>query len=69
MWTVEQQLSLIEKAIMSSYDICLSLDASKNDPNIDLQVGIIHISHFLVLNFTIMNTDLIIRSHENIAYI
>ncbi|AES67754.1 hypothetical protein MTR_2g098720 [Medicago truncatula] len=32
---VEQQLSLTEKAIMSSHDICLSLDASKNEPNIE----------------------------------
>jgi len=32
---VEQQLSLTEKAIMSSNDVCLSLDASKNDPNIE----------------------------------
>ncbi|XP_003597504.3 uncharacterized protein [Medicago truncatula] len=31
----EQQLSLAEKAIMSAYDICLYLDASKNDPNIE----------------------------------
>jgi len=31
----EQQLSLAEKAIMSAYDICLYLDALKNDPNIE----------------------------------
>ncbi|KAK2434256.1 hypothetical protein P8452_31428 [Trifolium repens] len=32
---VEQQLSLTEKAIMSSYDICTLLDASKKVPNIE----------------------------------
>ncbi|RHN76186.1 hypothetical protein MtrunA17_Chr2g0329291 [Medicago truncatula] len=32
---VEQKLSLTEKAIMSSHDICLSLDASKHVPNIE----------------------------------
>jgi len=32
---VEQQLSLTEKAIVSSYDICTVLDASKNVPNIE----------------------------------
>jgi len=32
---VDQQLSLTEKAIMSSYDICLYLDASKNDLHIE----------------------------------
>ena len=32
---VEQQLSLTEKAIVSSYDICTLLDASKSVPNIE----------------------------------
>ncbi|WJX50552.1 hypothetical protein P8452_36839 [Trifolium repens] len=32
---VEQQLSLTEKAIMSSYDICTLLDASRKVPNIE----------------------------------
>ncbi|KEH17747.1 hypothetical protein MTR_0002s1280 [Medicago truncatula] len=32
---VEQQLSLTENVIMSSHDICLSIDASKNEPNIE----------------------------------
>jgi len=32
---VEQQLSLTEKAIASSCDICTCLDASKNVPNIE----------------------------------
>ncbi|XP_045813435.1 uncharacterized protein LOC123907281 [Trifolium pratense] len=32
---VEQQMSLTEKSIMSSYDICTLLDASKKVPNIE----------------------------------